>query len=166
MLISGLLAAFHEVSADALPGLSGCDRCNPFTIKPTLPGFTSRHEDTHTAQSDNIHALHIAGESDGLRQAYGLAAIDLKNGSLSMSVASIVYGNGIYRNLARLWWSSEYDATLGTAFGSANVGWGCSPIGAIAANANGSGQCRPISILHGRRRVCRRKWRWGRRLSD
>ncbi|MDD3761453.1 MAG: shufflon system plasmid conjugative transfer pilus tip adhesin PilV, partial [Acidithiobacillus sp.] len=33
-----------------------------------------------------------------------------------------------------------YDATLGTAGGSANVGWGCSPNGAIAANANGSGQ--------------------------
>ena len=29
---------------------------------------------------------------------------------------------------------------LGTAFGSANVGWGCSPNGEIAANANGSGQ--------------------------
>ncbi|WP_425648236.1 shufflon system plasmid conjugative transfer pilus tip adhesin PilV [Acidithiobacillus ferruginosus] len=29
---------------------------------------------------------------------------------------------------------------LGTAFGSANIGWGCSPNGAIAANANGSGQ--------------------------
>ena len=29
---------------------------------------------------------------------------------------------------------------LGTAFGAANVGWGCSPNGAIAANANGSGQ--------------------------
>jgi hypothetical protein len=29
---------------------------------------------------------------------------------------------------------------LGTAFGSANIGWGCSPNGEIAANANGSGQ--------------------------
>ncbi|MHB1630925.1 MAG: shufflon system plasmid conjugative transfer pilus tip adhesin PilV [Acidithiobacillus sp.] len=35
---------------------------------------------------------------------------------------------------------ANYDATLGTAFGSANIGWGCSPNGAIAANANGSGQ--------------------------
>lgn len=29
---------------------------------------------------------------------------------------------------------------LGTAFGGANIGWGCSPNGEIAANANGSGQ--------------------------
>ena len=29
---------------------------------------------------------------------------------------------------------------LGTAFGGANLGWGCSPNGEIAANANGSGQ--------------------------
>ncbi len=29
---------------------------------------------------------------------------------------------------------------LGTAFGSANPGWGCGPNGEIAANANGSGQ--------------------------
>ncbi len=29
---------------------------------------------------------------------------------------------------------------LGTAFGGANQGWGCSPNGEIAANANGSGQ--------------------------
>jgi hypothetical protein len=29
---------------------------------------------------------------------------------------------------------------LGTAFGNANVGWGCGPNGEIAANANGSGQ--------------------------
>lgn len=36
--------------------------------------------------------------------------------------------------------TANYDATLGTAFGSANIGWGCSPNGAIAANANGSGQ--------------------------
>ncbi|WP_248885903.1 shufflon system plasmid conjugative transfer pilus tip adhesin PilV [Acidithiobacillus acidisediminis] len=35
---------------------------------------------------------------------------------------------------------ANYDATLGTAGGSANIGWGCSPNGAIAANANGSGQ--------------------------
>ncbi|AEK57825.1 prepilin [Acidithiobacillus caldus SM-1] len=33
-----------------------------------------------------------------------------------------------------------YDVTLGTAGGSANIGQGCSPNGAIAANANGSGQ--------------------------
>jgi hypothetical protein len=36
--------------------------------------------------------------------------------------------------------TANYDATLGTAGGSANVGWGCGPNGAIAANANGSGQ--------------------------
>lgn len=30
--------------------------------------------------------------------------------------------------------------SLGTAFGSANQGWGCGPNGEIAANANGSGQ--------------------------
>ncbi|MHB1707206.1 MAG: shufflon system plasmid conjugative transfer pilus tip adhesin PilV, partial [Acidithiobacillus sp.] len=36
--------------------------------------------------------------------------------------------------------TANYDATLGTAGGSANIGWGCSPNGAIAANANGSGQ--------------------------
>jgi len=36
--------------------------------------------------------------------------------------------------------NANYDATLGTAGGSANIGWGCSPNGAIAANANGSGQ--------------------------
>ncbi|MDA8254059.1 MAG: shufflon system plasmid conjugative transfer pilus tip adhesin PilV [Betaproteobacteria bacterium] len=30
--------------------------------------------------------------------------------------------------------------SLGTAFGGANQGWGCSPNGEIAANANGSGQ--------------------------
>ena len=35
---------------------------------------------------------------------------------------------------------ANYDATLGTAGGSANIGWGCGPNGAIAANANGSGQ--------------------------
>ena len=36
--------------------------------------------------------------------------------------------------------TANYDATLGTAGGSANIGWGCGPNGAIAANANGSGQ--------------------------
>lgn len=36
--------------------------------------------------------------------------------------------------------TAGYDATLGTAGGSANIGWGCGPNGAIAANANGSGQ--------------------------
>ncbi|MEY2341434.1 shufflon system plasmid conjugative transfer pilus tip adhesin PilV [Acidithiobacillus sp. IBUN Pt1247-S3] len=33
-----------------------------------------------------------------------------------------------------------YDVTLGTAGGDANIGWGCGQYGAIAANANGSGQ--------------------------
>ncbi len=36
--------------------------------------------------------------------------------------------------------TAGYDATLGTAGGTANIGWGCSPNGEIAANANGSGQ--------------------------
>lgn len=36
--------------------------------------------------------------------------------------------------------TANYDAVLGTAGGTANVGWGCSPNGEIAANANGSGQ--------------------------
>ena len=35
---------------------------------------------------------------------------------------------------------ANYDVTLGTANGAANIGWGCGPNGAIAANANGSGQ--------------------------
>lgn len=37
---------------------------------------------------------------------------------------------------------------LGTAFGSANPGWGCSPNGEIAANANGSGEL--MSCVDGR----------------
>ncbi len=35
---------------------------------------------------------------------------------------------------------ANYDTTLGTAGGQANAGWGCSPNGSLAANANGSGQ--------------------------
>ena len=36
--------------------------------------------------------------------------------------------------------TAGYDAVLGTAGGSANIGWGCGPNGSIATSANGNGQ--------------------------
>lgn len=51
---------------------------------------------------------------------------------------------------------------LGTAFGSANVGWGCSPNGEIAANANGSGQllvCQGgVWTINGSRQIVYQGW--------
>ena len=52
--------------------------------------------------------------------------------------ANYIYSNGNINAGGQV--QANYDATLGTAGGSANIGWGCSPNGAIAANANGSGQ--------------------------
>ena len=48
--------------------------------------------------------------------------------------------NGVQNISASGQIQAGYDATLGTAGGSANAGWGCSPNGSLAANANGSGQ--------------------------
>ena len=73
--------------------------------------------------------------------------------------ASVRVGSDYFATFNGAWWANNsgdsgqtgnayvggqvqanYDATLGTAGGSANIGWGCSPNGAIAANANGGGQ--------------------------
>jgi len=65
------------------------------------------------------------------------------------AVAQTFTGNALGANWI---WSNGsiqagYQMQLGTAGGSANVGWGCSPNGAIAANANGSGQL--LSCVNG-----------------
>ncbi|MHB1494143.1 MAG: shufflon system plasmid conjugative transfer pilus tip adhesin PilV [Acidithiobacillus sp.] len=58
--------------------------------------------------------------------------------------------------------TANYDATLGTAGGAANVGWGCGPNGAIAANANGSGQllvCQGgVWTINGSRSIVYQAW--------
>ncbi|AIA55725.1 hypothetical protein Acaty_c1866 [Acidithiobacillus caldus ATCC 51756] len=52
--------------------------------------------------------------------------------------ANYIYSNGNINASGQV--QANYDVTLGTANGAANIGWGCGPNGAIAANANGSGQ--------------------------
>lgn len=60
--------------------------------------------------------------------------IQNQNGSANASI------NGVQNILASGQVNAGYDAVLGTAGGAANAGWGCSPNGSIATNANGSGQ--------------------------
>ena len=48
--------------------------------------------------------------------------------------------NGVQNISASGQIQAGWDATLGTAGGQANAGWGCGPNGSLAANANGSGQ--------------------------
>jgi len=83
------------------------------------------------------NALTVNGGSAGWINNQGNGAVA---GTFTANAlgANYIWSNGNINAGGQV--NANYDATLGTAGGSANIGRGCSPNGAIAANANGSGQ--------------------------